>query len=71
MKALVDTHILLWAAADELPSEAARYIEDMVNTLLFSPASIWEVVIKRGLGRDDFIVDPALLYSGLLNHSLH
>jgi len=38
----------------------------MENTLLFSPASIWEVVIKRGLGREDFSVDPASLYSGLL-----
>jgi len=66
MRLLIDTHILLWAAADELPPEAARYIQNMDNTLLFSPASIWEVVIKRGLGRDDFFVDPASLYSGLL-----
>ena len=67
MKLLLDTHILLWAAAGELPSEAARYIEDMANTLLFSPASIWEIVIKRGLGRTDFVVDPASLHNGLLN----
>ena len=67
MKILIDTHILLWAAADELPPEAARYVEDTANTLLFSPASIWEVVIKRGLGRKDFSVDPASLYSGLLS----
>jgi len=67
MKLLIDTHILLWAAADELPSAAARYIQNMDNTLLFSPASIWEVVIKRSLGREDFDVDPASLYSGLLS----
>jgi len=67
MKLLLDTHILLWAAADELPPEAARYIKDMANTLLFSPASLWEIVIKRGLGRTDFVVDPASLYSGLLS----
>ena len=66
MKILLDTHLLLWAAADALPPEAARYIEDRANTLLFSPASIWEVVIKRGLGRTDFVVDPAALYKGLL-----
>ena len=66
MKLLVDTHILLWAASGELPPEAARYILDMENTLFFSPASIWEVVIKRGLGREDFVVDPASLYSGLI-----
>ena len=67
MKILLDTHILLWAAADKLPPEAERYIQDMANTLLFSPASIWEIVIKRGLGRTDFIVDPASLHSGLLS----
>lgn len=67
MRILLDTHILLWAAAGELPNEAARYIEDRENILLFSPASIWEIVIKRGLGRTDFVVDPASLYSGLLS----
>ena len=67
MKILLDTHILLWAAAGELPSTAARYIEDSTNTLLFSPASLWEIVIKRGLGRADFVVDPASLFSGLLS----
>jgi len=67
MNLLLDTHILLWAAAGELPHEAARYIEDVNNTLFFSPASIWEVVIKNGLGRKDFFVDPSLLYRGLVN----
>jgi len=67
MRILVDTHILLWSASGELPPDAARYILDLENTLLFSPASIWEVVIKRGLGREDFYVDPASLYSGLLS----
>jgi len=66
MRLLIDTHLLLWSASGELPPEAARYILNMENTLLFSPASIWEVIIKRGLGRDDFFIDPASLYSGLL-----
>jgi len=29
---------------------------------------LWEVVIKRGLGRDDFRVDPRLLPRGLLDN---
>jgi PIN domain nuclease of toxin-antitoxin system len=66
MKILLDTHILLWAAAGDLSPNAARYIGDKANTLLFSPVSIWEVVIKGGLGRQDFAVDPAPLYNGLL-----
>jgi len=67
VKILLDTHLLLWAAADELPPEAAHYIEDISNTLLFSSASIWEIVIKRSLNRLDFVVDPVSLYSGLLS----
>jgi len=56
MKLLLDTHILLWSAIDKLPASAAEYILDGSSTLYFSPASIWEVVIKRGLNRPDFRV---------------
>jgi PIN domain nuclease of toxin-antitoxin system len=66
MKVLLDTHILLWAAAGTLPRGAARYVEDRGNTLLFSPASLWEIAIKRALGRADFVVNAAALYDGLL-----
>lgn len=66
MNYLLDTHILLWAAAGTLPPKAAQLLEDESNTLCFSPASIWEVVIKNNLGRDDFAVDASLLYHGLL-----
>lgn len=67
MRLLLDTHILLWAAANELPAAARRYIADMSNTLLFSPASLWEIAIKNGLSRADFNVPPALLHSGLMD----
>ena len=67
MNLLLDTHILLWAAAGELPKEAARYVNDLNNTLFFSPASIWEIVIKNELGRRDFIIDPPSLYRGLVD----
>lgn len=66
MKILLDTHILILAAIDKLPEEAVRYIADESNTLLFSTASIWEIMIKNGLGRKDFAVDPMSLYNGLL-----
>lgn len=70
MKLLLDTHLLLWAAGlpERLPVEAARLIEDEANTLLFSAASLWEVAIKSGLGRDDFRVDARLLRRGLLDN---
>lgn len=43
-------------------------IDDLDNELLFSAASLWEVSIKRGLGREDFKVDARLLRRGLLDN---
>ena len=70
MKLLLDTHMLLWAAGepDRLPLSAVAEIENASNDLLFSPASLWQVAIKRGLGRDDFTIDPRLLRRGLLDN---
>ncbi|UDF04586.1 type II toxin-antitoxin system VapC family toxin [Asticcacaulis sp. AND118] len=70
MKLLLDTHILLWAAGEpeKLPQDMRAQLEDSDNTLLFSAASLWEVAIKRGLGRDDFQADPRLLRRGLLDN---
>jgi PIN domain nuclease of toxin-antitoxin system len=63
MKLLLDTHILLWAAGkSEKLSEGTRgLLIDQGNDLVFSVASLWEIAIKSGLGRDDFRVDAALL----------
>jgi PIN domain nuclease of toxin-antitoxin system len=36
--------------------------------LFFSAASIWEIVIKRGLGREDFKVNPRRLRKMLIAH---
>ena len=65
---LLDTHLLLWAAGTpgRLSAEARALLLDRENELTFSAASIWEVAIKLGLGRDDFQVDPRLLRRGLL-----
>ena len=70
MKLLLDTHLLLWAAghAERLSNAAIELIERPDNDLWFSVASLWELVIKRGLGRKDFRVDPRLLRRGLLEN---
>jgi PIN domain nuclease of toxin-antitoxin system len=70
MKLLLDTHVLLWAAGqpERLSTSACALIEDPQNELLFSPASLWEIVIKRELGREDFQVDARLLRRRLLAH---
>lgn len=70
MKILLDTHLLLWAAAEpkRLSRRARMLIDDLDNQLLFSAASLWEVSIKRGLGQEDFKVDARLLRRGLLDN---
>lgn len=70
MKLLLDTHLLLWAAGspEQLPAAARALLEDSQNELLFSAASLWEIAIKRGLGRSDFKVDARLLRRGLLDN---
>jgi PIN domain nuclease of toxin-antitoxin system len=67
---LLDTHLLLWAAGEpeRLPEAARARIEDPATTLLFSAASLWEITIKAALGRADFVVEPARLYSGLVEN---
>ena len=70
MKLLLDTHLLLWAAGEpsRLSARARKLINTPTNVLLFSAASIWEVAIKRGLGRKDFKANPRLLRRGLLDN---
>lgn len=70
MKLLLDTHLLLWAAGepDRLSADARALIDAPENELFFSAASLWEIAIKRGLGRDDFQVDTRLLRRGLLDN---
>ncbi len=70
MKLLLDTHLLLWAAGEpnRLSATAQKLLKDGGNELMFSAASFWEIAIKRGLGRNDFQVDPRLLRRGLLDN---
>lgn len=53
MRALLDTHVFLWAiAADERLSERAReVIEDGANEIMFSAASAYEIAWKAARGR--------------------
>jgi PIN domain nuclease of toxin-antitoxin system len=48
-----------------LPAPARALIEDPAHELIFSAASLWEIALKRQLGRNDFRVDPRLLRRGL------
>jgi PIN domain nuclease of toxin-antitoxin system len=70
MKLLLDTHLLLWAAGqpEKLSIEIRELLEEPQNDVVFSVASLWEIAIKRGLGREDFQVDARLLRRGLLEN---
>ena len=70
MKLLLDTQLLLWAAGDpdRLSAAARAWIGAPEHELFFSAASVWEIAIKRGLGREDFQVNPRLLRRGLLDN---
>jgi PIN domain nuclease of toxin-antitoxin system len=67
VKLLLDTHLLLWAAgAPKRLSKATRtLLADPRNALFYSAASLWEVAIKRALGRADFRVEPRVLRRSL------
>jgi PIN domain nuclease of toxin-antitoxin system len=53
VKILVDTHIFLWAITDDPRLSSAHRVLylDPANDLYLSVASIWEMLIKTGLGK--------------------
>ncbi len=53
MKLLLDTHVWLWWNSDpqRLAAWARRQIGDIHNEVFLSTASIWEMAIKRRLGK--------------------
>jgi PIN domain nuclease of toxin-antitoxin system len=50
---LLDAHALLWWLADDpgLADGARRAIADPANDVLVSSATVWEIEIKRALGK--------------------
>ena len=69
MQLLLDTHLLLWAVVEpeRLDVALVGMLEDPLNTPVFSVVSLWELVIKRGLDRPDFQMEPSLLRQALLD----
>lgn len=70
MRLLLDTQLLLWAAAEpkRLAKDVCQVIDSPENEPLFSPANIWEVGAKVALGRSDFQIDPRTLRRALLDN---
>ncbi len=53
MKLLLDTHVLLWALTDspKLGRSLREKIVDPANDVLVSAATVWEISIKKRLGK--------------------
>jgi PIN domain nuclease of toxin-antitoxin system len=71
VRLLLDTHLLLWAAAKSrrLPRAARALVEDSSHEIFWSAASLWEIAIKLALGRPGLDVEmealrPAFLEMG-------
>ncbi len=53
MKLLLDTHAALWflSGDERLGQGAVRHLTDDANRVLLSAAVVWEVAVKRSLGK--------------------
>ena len=70
MKALCDTHVLLWYLEGRQEMFSPRiqaFLMDERNTLCFSDASTWELAIKASLRKDIFPHDPQRIVDELLD----
>ena len=61
MKLLLDTHVFPWyVTADlQLPVGFRAAIQDPANEVFLSTASVWEAVVKHGLGKLPLPAPPA------------
>lgn len=66
MRALLDTHTLLWWLSDDaaLTKAARKVIADTKNSLIISAASAWEIAIKVRLGRLPTAADLVADFAG-------
>jgi len=53
MRLLIDTHLILWWINDDpsLSQSAHNLIADPSNTVFISPVSMWEIWLKKSLGK--------------------
>jgi len=69
LRLLLDTHVALWWVSDDerVSEAAARHMTDDTNQLLLSAAVVWEIAVKRSLGKlavtDEYL--PLLLDAGV------
>lgn len=56
MTYLIDTHILIWYAENDsqLSQNTIDIISNLQNQIYVSHASLWEITIKKGLGKLEY-----------------
>ncbi|MCX5949652.1 MAG: type II toxin-antitoxin system VapC family toxin, partial [Cyanobacteria bacterium] len=61
MRLLLDTHVFLWyiTADPKLPESFRAATQDASNDVFLSSISVWEAVIKHGLGKLSLPALPA------------
>jgi PIN domain nuclease of toxin-antitoxin system len=71
VKALLDTHAILFMASDpaRLGTRARSLVEDPANILYASLASLWEIVIKAGIGKLELQVPIAIFWTETLERA--
>jgi PIN domain nuclease of toxin-antitoxin system len=68
LRALLDTHALLWWLSDDpaLTKAARKIMAETKNTLIVSAASAWEIAIKVRLGKLPTAADLAADFPALI-----
>jgi PIN domain nuclease of toxin-antitoxin system len=69
MRFLLDTQVALWAYFKQarLSMQTKLILQSRDNELVFSTATLWEIAIKRALGKKDFQFDPRVLRRAMLD----
>ena len=60
MRVLLDTHVLLWSLMEpeRLPLDLRNALADPGHHVMFSAVNIWEVALKKSLGKPGFDFSP-------------
>ena len=70
MQALLDTHVFLWwnTKNPKLSPKAKSFLQNQDNTIFFSAASAWEIVIKYQIGKLPLPETPQSYIPTRINH---
>ena len=70
---LVDTQLLLWNVygSRKLPARVGRLFRDGRHQFFYSAASLWEIAVKAGRGREDFVADVGAIRETLDSNGFH